>query len=83
MEHFKKPFLVDSNRSFVILVKLERIKLFVFISKQLLSCMLVHPEANMLWVCQYYFHHPQENCSVWNGLIASQEIITGNLFPVM
>jgi hypothetical protein len=23
----------------------------------------------VLWVCQYYLHHPQENCSIWNELI--------------
>jgi hypothetical protein len=36
--------------------------------------MLARPEANVLLVCQYYLHHPQENCSIWNELIASLEI---------
>jgi hypothetical protein len=36
---------------------------------------LARPEANVLWVCQYYLHHTEENCSIWNELIASQEII--------
>jgi hypothetical protein len=33
------------------------------------------PEANVLWDCQYFFHHPEENCSIRNELISSQKII--------
>jgi hypothetical protein len=44
--------------------------------KKLLFCTLARPGANVLWVCQYYLHHPQVNFSIWNDLITPRKFVS-------